>query len=170
MFIPVGSHVWRSEDNIQELGPPLALLGSVLIAVSAVLVCFRLAGPVLDQVRFGPLLLCPPRISSWECWDGRSMTPHPTFYVGSRQQNPIFGMAWHTIGCWAMFWPHKVFICWLCSNLMSFCLLKAKTQEHWLQLLSSPHGGLVYCPFLSWTPILLRWNEILTFLLFRYYW
>lgn len=154
VFIPVGSHVWRSEDNIQELGPPRALLGSVLLAVSAELMCFRLAGGVLDQVRFGPLLLCPPRISSWGCWDGRSMTPQPTFYVGSRWQNPILGIAWHTTGCWAMFWPHKVFIRWLCSNLISFCLLKAKTQGRWPQLLSSPQGGLVYCPLLSRTPIL----------------
>lgn len=91
VFIPVGSHMWRSEDNIQELGPPLALLGSVLLAVSAVLVCFRLAGPVLDQVCFGPLLLCPPRISSWECWDGRSMTPTSNFLCGFQATKSNFG-------------------------------------------------------------------------------
>lgn len=108
------------------------------------------------HVHFGPLLLCPPCISSWECWDCRSTTPHPTFYVGSRQQTPVVGMAWHTIGCWTMSWPRKVFICWLCSNLISFCFLKAKSPGHWLQLLGSLHGGLISWPFLSWTPILIE--------------
>ena len=62
--------------------------------------------------------------------------------------NPVVGMAWHTIGCWAVSWPHKVFIRWLCSNLISFCLLKAKITGHWLQLLSSLHSWVLYCPFL----------------------